>query len=152
MKKTTAIRIVLAAAMLVPAAAATAQAPAAVKPIATTTTNWGEGVSIDLMSVERKGSILTVKWQVDAGPKAARVQFGLSERRRPSFLARTRGGYSSIHLPGERSDAVGSSGAAFDAILPAQDQGRVSVDWKTPPSGGPCAGGSRAASGPRRHC
>jgi len=58
--------------------AAWAQAPAAAKPLATVATNIGEGVSIDLMSVERKGSILTVKWAVrNQGSKVAEVKFGL---------------------------------------------------------------------------
>ena len=55
-----------------------AQAPPAAKPLATVATNIGEGVSIDLMSVERKGSILTVKWAVrNQGSKVAEVKFGL---------------------------------------------------------------------------
>lgn len=35
----------------------------AAKPLATAATNW-DGVELDLMSVERKGSVLTVKWSV----------------------------------------------------------------------------------------
>lgn len=75
----TAIRAAACAAILGVAAAAAAQAPALVKPLGTNATNIGEGVNIDLMSVERHGSILTVKWQVrNAGPKSQHLQFFLS--------------------------------------------------------------------------
>jgi hypothetical protein len=77
--KTTAIRAALCAALLgTPATLARAQAPAPVKPMATNATNWGEGLLVDLMSVERKGSILTVKWAVrNTGSKPANPKFGL---------------------------------------------------------------------------
>ncbi len=66
--------------------AAWAQAPAAAKPLGTTTTNWA-GVSIDLMSVERKGSILTVKWAVrNAGAKPAVVRFGLTGKNQGTYV------------------------------------------------------------------
>ena len=63
--KKAAIRAALCAAILgTPVATVRAQAPAPAKPVATSATNWGEGMLADLMSVERKGSILTVKWAV----------------------------------------------------------------------------------------
>lgn len=77
----TAIRAAACAAVMGMTATAWAQAPApaAVKPLGTNATNIGEGVSLDLMSVERHGSILTVKWQVrNAGAKSAHLQFLLS--------------------------------------------------------------------------
>ena len=50
------------------------------KPLATGPTNW-DGVTIDLMSVERKGSVLTVKWAVrNQGAKPAAVQFSMTGR------------------------------------------------------------------------
>ena len=74
----TAIRAAACAAVM-GTAAAWAQAPAMVKPLGTNATNIGEAVSIDLMSVERRGSILTVKWQVrNAGSKSAHFQFFLT--------------------------------------------------------------------------
>ena len=49
----------------------------AAEPLASADTNWG-GVSLDLMSVERKGSVLTVKWAVhNTGDKGVDVSFGL---------------------------------------------------------------------------
>ena len=84
---TTAIRAALCAALLgLPGAPVRAQAPAAVKPMATNATNWGEGVLLDLMSVERKGSILTVKWAVRNGAaKRADLKFGLVGRDQTTY-------------------------------------------------------------------
>jgi hypothetical protein len=66
-------------------APAWAQAPAA-KPIATASTNWN-GVSLDLMSVERKGAILTVKWAVrNGGDKLAHPEFGLVGKQQTTYV------------------------------------------------------------------
>ena len=77
--KTMAIRAALVAALVgAPAVLVRAQAPAPAKPIASNATNWGDGVVADLMSVERTGSILTVKWAVrNTGSQRAQVKFGL---------------------------------------------------------------------------
>jgi hypothetical protein len=65
-------------AVSVTVATAWAQAPAPVKPMATVDMSAGEA-KIDLMSVDRKGSVLTVKWQVrNAGAQSTRVRFALS--------------------------------------------------------------------------
>ena len=84
---TTAIRAALCAALLgLPGAPVRAQAPAPAKPMATNATNWGEGVLVDLMSVERKGSILTVKWAVRNGAaKRADLKFGLVGRDQTTY-------------------------------------------------------------------
>jgi hypothetical protein len=86
--KKAAIRVALGAAMLgTLAATARAQAPAPAKPMATNTTNWGEGVVADLMSVERKGSILTVKWAVRNTTAAqVGVKFGLVGRDQTTYV------------------------------------------------------------------
>jgi hypothetical protein len=84
-------RRAIRAALCVAALAATAapvwaQAPAAVKPLATSATNFGDGVSLDLMSVERKGSILTVKWAVrNQGAKNVGIYFGLVGARQTTY-------------------------------------------------------------------
>jgi hypothetical protein len=63
-----------------------AQVAAAAKPLATAATNW-EGVTIDLMSVERKGSVLTVKWAVrNTGAKQSKVMFGMTGRDQTTYL------------------------------------------------------------------
>ena len=84
MKKTAAWVALCAAVLGTPAAVVRAQAPA--KPIATNATNWGEGVLVDLMSVERKGSILTVKWAVrNTGSKAAHLKLGMVGRDQTTY-------------------------------------------------------------------
>lgn len=55
-----------------------ATAAFAAEPIATAFTNWGE-VSVELMSVERKGNVLTVKWAVrNEGESRQAVFFGFA--------------------------------------------------------------------------
>jgi hypothetical protein len=85
--KTMAIRAALVAALMgVPAVLVRAQAPAPAKPIASNATNWGDGVVVDLMSVERKGSILTVKWAVrNGGAKRVDMKFGLVGRDQSTY-------------------------------------------------------------------
>jgi hypothetical protein len=84
---TTAFRAALCAALLgLAGAPVRAQAPTPAKPMATNATNWGEGVLVDLMSVERKGSILTVKWAVRNGAaKRADLKFGLVGRDQTTY-------------------------------------------------------------------
>lgn len=54
-----------------------ATAAAAAQPLASVATNW-DGIEIDLMSVERKGSVLTVKWAVrNTGAETARPGFSM---------------------------------------------------------------------------
>jgi len=56
------------------------------RPLATGPTNW-EGVTIDLMSVERKGSVLTVKWAVrNQGAKTATVQFQMTGKQQTTYV------------------------------------------------------------------
>jgi hypothetical protein len=86
--KKAAIRVALCAAMLgTPVAMVRAQAPAPAKPVATNATNWGEGVLADLMSIERKGSILTVKWAVrNTTANPVTVKFGLVGRDQTTYV------------------------------------------------------------------
>src|SRR6186713_732526 len=56
------------------------------RPLASGPTNW-PGVTIDLMSVERKGTILTVKWAVrNSGDKPAKVQFAMTGKGQTTYL------------------------------------------------------------------
>lgn len=49
----------------------------AAQPIASAATNW-EGVELDVMTVERKGSVLTVKWAVrNTGSAAVKPAFSM---------------------------------------------------------------------------
>jgi len=56
------------------------------KPLATGPPNW-DGVTIDLMSVERKGSVLTVKWAVrNQGAKQADVRFFMTGKTQSTYV------------------------------------------------------------------
>ncbi|HVT56819.1 MAG TPA: hypothetical protein VHR45_00325 [Thermoanaerobaculia bacterium] len=56
---------------------AVARLAQAQQPLATAETNWS-GVALDVMTVERKGSVLTVKWAVrNHGPARIQVIFDL---------------------------------------------------------------------------
>jgi hypothetical protein len=67
-------------------AAARAQVAAAAKPLASNPTNF-EGLTIDLMSVERKASILTVKFAVrNTGASQSQVKLGLTGRDQTTYL------------------------------------------------------------------
>jgi hypothetical protein len=83
----TAVRAALWAVLLGSTAALVhAQAPAPVKPMATNPTNLGDGVLADLMSVERKGNILTVKWAVrNTSKDQVQVKFGLVGRDQSTY-------------------------------------------------------------------
>jgi hypothetical protein len=64
--------------VLLAAAAAGLAEAAPPQPIASAPTNWN-GVTIDLMAVQRKGSVLTVKWAVhNTGGSQAEVTFPLT--------------------------------------------------------------------------
>jgi hypothetical protein len=81
-----AIRFVAVVALCAAVAPWAAAQTAAAKPLATVDTNW-EGVTIDLMAVERKGSILTVKWAVkNTGAKQAHLQFGLTGKNPTTYV------------------------------------------------------------------
>jgi hypothetical protein len=70
--------------LVVGSAVAWAQAPPG-RPLATVATNT-KGVSLDVMSVERKGAILTVKWAVrNEGTSDAPVQYGLIGRHQTTY-------------------------------------------------------------------
>src|SRR5688572_7691196 len=56
------------------------------RPLASGPTNW-PGVTLDVMSVERKGSVLTVKWQVKStAAKTETVQFQLTGDKKTTYL------------------------------------------------------------------
>jgi hypothetical protein len=63
-----------------------AQVAMAAKPLGTATTNY-DGITLDLMSVERKGSVLTVKWAVrNTGASQTNVSFGMTGRDQTTYI------------------------------------------------------------------
>jgi hypothetical protein len=126
---TIAIRAAFFAAVLGTTAAAGAQAPAPPKPLATNTTNFGEGVSIDLMSVERKGSILTVKWQVrNQGAQQATVRFALTGNHQTTYAVDEESGTKYYVLTDKEKHTLGS---AHDDL----SYGSYGIDERIAPGG-----------------
>jgi len=73
MKAVAGSALIVVALFLLPAVHA-----AAAEPLASGMTNWS-GVDLDLMRLERKGSVLTVKWRVsNGGGETVDVQFALT--------------------------------------------------------------------------
>ncbi len=138
---TTAMRAALCAAIVATAVGAWAQAPAPAKPIATGATNWGDGVSIDLMSVERKGSILTVKWAVrNGGSAAVAVKFGLVGRDQTTYAVDEDSGTKYYVLTDKEKHGlasehqyVGGDTYGIDDTIPAGGTGRYWMKLPAPP-------------------
>ena len=88
-----------------------AQAAAAAKPLAAGPTNW-PGVTIDLMSVERKGSVLTVKWQVKStAAKTESVHFNLSGKNMTTYLVDEESGTKYYALTDKEKNTLASEHA-----------------------------------------
>jgi hypothetical protein len=138
----TAIRAALCAVMLASSAAhAHAQAPTPVKPMATNATNWGEGVLADLMSVERKGNILTVKWAVrNTSKDQVQVKFGLVGRDQSTYLVDEDSGTKYYVLTDKEKhglasehEYLGSDTSGIDDYIAAGGTGRYWMKMPAPP-------------------
>jgi len=112
------VSILLVAAVCAALPAPTSSAAAA-KPIASTATNW-DGVTVHLMSVERKGSVLTVKWAVrNEGEEQARVQFGYTGELATTYAVDEENGTKYFAL----TDKEGTSLASEHAHISSQQYG-----------------------------
>jgi hypothetical protein len=90
------------------ALAPASSAQVAAKPLATGPTNW-DGVTIDLMSVERKGSVLTVKWAVrNAGAKEASVQFTMTGSKQTTYVVDEESGTKYYALTDKEKNTLAS--------------------------------------------
>lgn len=102
---TCAVLVALAAATGAPAAAA----PQAAQPIASAETNWG-GIALDLMTAERKGSVLTLKWAVrNHGAAQQQVQFGLVGRQVTTYVVDEESGTKYYVLTDKEKNSLASS-------------------------------------------
>jgi hypothetical protein len=103
------------------------------KPLATGPTNW-DGVTIDLMSVERKGSILTVKWAVrNQGAKTATVQFQMTGRTQSTYLLDEESGTKYYALTDKEKNTLASEheyiGGDSYGIADSIEAGTTSRFW-----------------------
>ena len=77
--------------------------------IATVETNW-DGISLDVMALERKGSVLTLKWAVqNDGEEATAVQFSLTGKHVRTYVVDEESGTKYYVLTDKEGHAVASS-------------------------------------------
>ena len=127
---------VACAALLSAAAPVSAQ----VKPIASGSTNW-PGITIDLMSVERKGSILTVKWAVkSAAAKTDTVQFQLTGAKKTTYVLDEESGTKYYALTDKEGNVLASEheytgdGHGISDYLEAGATNRYWAKFPAPPA------------------
>jgi hypothetical protein len=97
------------ASLLAVAPAVHAQMAGAAKPLASGPTNW-DGVTLDLMSVERKGSVLTVKWAVrNQGAKPAEVKFNLTGKHQTTYVVDEESGTKYYALTDKEKNTLASA-------------------------------------------
>ena len=111
------------------------------KPLATGPTNFGEGVTIDLMSVERKGSVLTVKWAVrNQGAKQEQVQFLMTGKTQSTYVLDEESGTKYYALTDKEKNTlaseheyVGADSYGISDYVPAGTTNRYWVKYPAPP-------------------
>jgi ABC-type uncharacterized transport system substrate-binding protein len=126
--------VFLAIAATAPAAAAAAQ------PLASAPTNW-QGVTLDLMSVERKGSVVTVKWATrNEGAEQSHVQFGLVGANAKTYLVDEENGTKYFALTDKegkglasKHDGVGNNVYGVSDYIPAGATLRYWAKFPAPP-------------------
>jgi hypothetical protein len=98
-------RFVLVALVLLLLPAAAGAQPS---PVASGSTNW-DGVSLDVTHVERKGSVLTVKWAVrNSGGERATVQFQLTGSDVTTYLVDEENGTKYFALTDKEKNVLAS--------------------------------------------
>jgi len=116
-----------------------AQLAQAQKPLATAETNWN-GVALDLMTVERKGNVLSVKWAVrNHGAAETRVKFDLIGDRTTTYAVDEEHGAKYYVLTDKEKHALASqseytgSGSGIVEEVPAGATKRYWMKLPAPP-------------------
>jgi hypothetical protein len=93
----------------------------AAEPIATVETNW-DGISLDVMALKRKGSVLTLKWAVrNEGLESTEIRFALKSCSRckqtyhdiKTYIVDEESGTKYYVLADKEGNAVATSSATF---------------------------------------
>jgi hypothetical protein len=137
----TIVLAVAAGLLLALAPGAPAQVSTGPRPLANGATNW-PGVSIDLMSVERKGSVLTVKWSVKStAPKTETVYFTLSGNNMTTYLLDEESGTKYYALTDKEKNTLasehvytGHDGFGISDYLEAGATNRYWAKFPAPPA------------------
>lgn len=89
-------------------ALAVAAQVASAQPLARAATNW-EGVTVELTAVERKGSVLTVRWTVrNAGTQRVQVQFAYTGRQVTTYVVDEENGTKYYVLTDKEGNSLAS--------------------------------------------
>ncbi|MCH7664775.1 MAG: hypothetical protein IH936_02460 [Acidobacteria bacterium] len=100
-KLTAALALACGAFLVTPAFAA--------EPIATVETNW-DGISLEVMALDRKGSVLTLKWAVrNDGDETTRVAFSITGNGVRTYVVDEESGTKYYVLTDKEGHAVASS-------------------------------------------
>lgn len=134
----TVFALLLGALTAIPRAAATPEGTA--QPIASAETNWS-GVALDLMSVERKGSVLTVKWAVrNHGTEQQDVRFGLAGKQVTTYVVDEESGTKYYvladkekHSVASMHEYIGSDTYGTAEYIPAGETRRYWAKFPAPP-------------------
>ena len=95
--------------LLLLCAALAATAAGAASPVATVSTNW-KGVELDLMSVERKGNVLTLKWAVrNTGADSVAIGFALTGKHVTTYVVDEENGTKYYALTDKEGNTLASS-------------------------------------------
>ncbi|HEX9732727.1 MAG TPA: hypothetical protein VGG06_12160 [Thermoanaerobaculia bacterium] len=117
-------------------------APAApAEPLGSAETNWS-GVTLDLTSVERKGSVLTVKWAVhNRGESQVEVKFGLVGKHVTTYVVDEDSGTKYYALTDQEGNLVasqhvyiGSDTHGISEYVPAGQSKRYWTKMPAPPA------------------
>lgn len=108
--------------------------------VASAETNW-DGISLDLLSVERKASVLTVKWAVhNTGQGNVDVRFGLSGKQTTTYVVDEESGtkYYALtdkegHLLASESEYIGSDTNGISDTVAAGQTKRYWMKLPAPP-------------------
>ena len=102
-----------------------------------------KGINLDLTSVERRGSVLTVKWTVtNAGKDAQQVEFGLKGKQTTTYVVDEESGtkYYALtdkegNLLASASAYIGSDTYGITQSIPAGESKRYWAKFPAPPPG-----------------
>lgn len=87
-----------------------------------------EGLTIDLLSVERKGAVITVKWAVRAEGAGGRVMFVLDGKKATSYLVDEENGTKYFALTDKEGQLLATEDE-FDGIWETVDAGKTKRFW-----------------------
>jgi hypothetical protein len=109
------------AALAALAPAVPAQVSTGPRPLASGPTNW-PGVTIDVMSLERKGSVLTVKWQVKStADKRDTIYFQLTGKPQTTYLLDEESGTKYYALTDKEGNTLASEHIYADGAFGISD-------------------------------